>query len=177
MSAVHALKTAREAGVRIGIDGDALTLDADAAPPAAVLDLLSRHKAGVVALLRTGSDGWSGEHWRALFDERAAIAEFDGGLPRALAEARAFACCVAEWPNRNPVRSPPGRCLGCGGSEHAHDKLLPFGTEPSGHAWLHSRCWEAWRTSRKAEAVAALEATGIATPAGFRIDFDKNGGA
>ena len=110
MSAVHALKLARAAGVRIGIDGDALTLDADAAPPPAVLDLLARHKAQVIALLRPGGDGWSGEDWRAFFDERAGIAEFDGGLPRDQAEARAFACCVAEWLNRNPVRSPPGRC-------------------------------------------------------------------
>ena len=77
------------------------------------------------------------------------------------AEARAFACCVAEWLNRNPVRSPPGRCLGCGGSEHAHDTLLPFGTEPTGHAWLHSRCWAAWHAGRKAEAVAALSTFGI----------------
>ncbi len=82
MSASQALKSERNAGVRIGVDGDALTLDAAAAPPAAVLDLLSRHKAGVIALLRTGSDGWSGEDWRAFFDERAAIAEFDGGQPR-----------------------------------------------------------------------------------------------
>jgi hypothetical protein len=115
----------------------------------------------VVALLRTGSDGWSGEDWRALFDERGSIAEFDGGLPRASAEARAFACCVAEWLNRNPVRSPSGLCLGCGAGDHAHDKLLPFGTEQTGHAWLHSRCWEAWRASRKSEAVAALSAFGI----------------
>jgi hypothetical protein len=70
MSAFQALKAARYAGIRIVIDGDAMTLDADAAPPAAVLNLLSRHKAGVVALLRTGSDGWSGEDWRCLFDER-----------------------------------------------------------------------------------------------------------
>lgn len=156
MSASQALKAARDAGVRIGVDCDALTLDADAAPSAAVLDLLLRHKAGVVALLRTGSDGWSGQDWRALFDERAAIAEFDGGLPRASAEARAFACCLAEWLNRNPARSPPGRCLGCGGGEKAHDTLLPFGTEQTGHAWLHSRCWDAWHAGRKAEAVAAL---------------------
>ena len=40
MSAVQALKAARDAGVRIGVDGDALTLDAAAAPPAAVLALL-----------------------------------------------------------------------------------------------------------------------------------------
>jgi hypothetical protein len=161
MSAFQALKAARDAGIRIVIDGDAVTLDADAAPPAAVLNLLSRHKAGVVALLCTGSDGWSGEDWLALFDERAGIAEFDGGLPRASAEARAFACCVAGWLNRNPVRSPPGHCLGCGAGDHAYDKLLPFGTEQTGHTWLHSRCWEAWHASRKAEASAALSTLGI----------------
>lgn len=161
MSAVQAPKAARDAGVRISVDGDALTLDADAAPPPAVLERLALHKAGVIALLRTGRDGWSGEDWRAFLDERAAIAEFDGGLPRSSAEARAFACCAAEWLNRNPVRSPPGRCLGCGASDYAHDKLLPFGAEPAGHAWLHSRCWEGWHASRKAEAVAALSTFGI----------------
>lgn len=161
MSAVQALNAARNAGVRIGVDGDALTLDADAAPDAAVLDLLSRHKAGVLALLRTGNDGWSGEDWLAFFDERAGIAEFDSGLSREQADARAFACCLAEWLDRNPARSPAGRCLGCGGSEHAHDKLLPFGAEPTGHAWLHSRCWPTWHASRKAEAVAALARMGI----------------
>lgn len=98
-----------------------------------------------------------------MFDQRAAIAEFDGGLPRASAEARAFACCIAEWLNRNPVSSPPGRCLGCGGSEHAHDTLLPFGTEPTGHAWLHSRCWTTWHAGRKSEAIAVLSSIGIPT--------------
>lgn len=156
MSAVDALKLARAAGVRIGIDGDTLTLDADIAPPSEVIDLLSRHKARVIALLRHGGDGLSGEDWRAYFDERAGIAEFDGGMQRDQAEARAFACCVAEWLNRNPVRSPPGRCLSCGDAEHSQDPLLPFGTEPTGHAWLHSRCWPALHASRKAEAVAAL---------------------
>jgi hypothetical protein len=161
MSAVQALEAARDAGVRIRVDADALMLDAEAAPPAAVLELLSLHKAGVLALLRTASDDWSGEDWRALFDERAAITEFHGGLSRKEAEARAFACCTAEWLNRNPVRSPPDRCLACGGSEQAHDSLLPFGTEPTGHAWLHSRCWDAWQAARKAEAVAALSTFGI----------------
>ncbi len=68
MTALQALKAARDTGVRIGVHGDALTLDAEAAPPAAVLDLLSRHKAQVLALLRPGSDGWSGE----ALDERGA---------------------------------------------------------------------------------------------------------
>ncbi len=161
MSAVDALKLARAAGVRIGLDGYALTLDADAAPPREVLELLALHKAHVIALLCPGRDGWSGDDWRAFFDERAAIAEFDGGFPRDHAEARAFACCVAEWLNRNLVRSPPGRCLACGKAEHGQDPLLPFGTETTGHAWLHSRCWSAWHASRKAEAVAALSNFGI----------------
>ncbi len=164
MSAAEALKAARAAGIGLGIDGDALTLEAATAQPPTVLDLLARHKAGIIALLRTGSDGWSGEDWLAYFDERAGIAEFDGSLPRDQAEARAFACCVAEWLNRDPVRSPPGRCLGCGGSDHAHDALLPFGTEQTGHAWLHSQCWPAWHAARKAEAITALAAMGIDQP-------------
>jgi hypothetical protein len=139
----------------------ALTLEATTAPPASVLDVLARHKAGIVALLRDGKDGWSGEDWMAFFQKRAGSAS---GLPRDEAEVRAFDCCIVEWLNRNPVRSPSGRCLGCGGSEHAHDKLLPFGTEQTGHAWLHSRCWPAWQAARKAEAIAALAAMGIDQP-------------
>jgi hypothetical protein len=174
MNAAYALKSARAAGVKVILDGDDLALSAAAAPSAAVLDVLSRHKAEIVALLRSGRGGWSVEEWRLFFDERVSIIEFDGGLPRVEAEARAFACCVVEWLNRNPECSPPGRCLGCGQAEHAHDPLLPFGTESSGHAWLHSRCWPAWQTARRNEAVAALKAMGIA--AEFSNDFEKNGG-
>src|ERR1700733_13262333 len=79
---------ARCGRVRIGVDADGLTRDADAAPPEAMLNLLSGHKAEVIALLRTGSGGGAGEDWRALYDERAAIAESDGGVPRASVEDR-----------------------------------------------------------------------------------------
>jgi hypothetical protein len=161
MSVAEALKAARGVGIEVGIDGDDLVLRACAAPPSVVLDLLLRHKAAIVALLRPANDGWLAEDWQVFFDERAGIAEFDGGLSRDQAEARAFATCATEWLNRNPVSSPPGRCLGCGGSELAHNRLLPFGTEPSGYAWLHSCCWPAWYESRKAEAVAALAKVGI----------------
>ncbi|MBM4073737.1 MAG: hypothetical protein FJ271_33170 [Planctomycetes bacterium] len=163
MSAAKALMEARAAGVTVRIENDDLVLAAAAPPPAAVLDQLSRHKAGIVLLLRPGADGWSAEDWRAFFDERARIAEFDAGLPRPKAEANAFGCCVSEWLNRNFVRSPPGRCLACGGGDHAHDPLVPFGTETAGHVWLHSRCWPAWYAGRKTKAVAALAAMKIAT--------------
>ena len=159
MSAAEAIKAAHAAGIELALDGDDLVLEAASAPPAAVLDALSLHKAEIVAMLRPGPDGWSAEDWQVYFDERAGTIEFDGGLPRAEAEAQAFACCVVEWLNRNPACSPPGRCLGCGGREDTYDKLLPYGTEQTGHAWLHSRCWEAWHANRKAEAVAVLSLT------------------
>jgi hypothetical protein len=157
MNAADALKSARAAGVEVALDGDKLALKAASAPSAAMLDALSQHKAEIVALLRPRRDGWSAKDWRVFFDERAGITEFDGGLPR----AQAFACCVVEWLNRNPERSPAGRCLGCGDREQAHDPLLPYGTEPTGHAWLHGRCWPAWHEARKAKAMSTLTEMGI----------------
>ena len=120
------------------------------------LPMLRQNKSAIVSLLRPGRDGWSAEDWQVFFDERAGILEFDGGLPRAEAEARARECCVVEWLNRNPERSPAGQCLGCGDREHVDNPLLPYGTEQTGHVWLHPHCWEAWHANRKATAVAVL---------------------
>src|SRR5436190_1278471 len=89
---------------------------------------------------------------RPMRTTRTQIAEFDGGLSRAEAEAQAFGCCVDEWLNHHPVPSPPGRCLACGGGEQAHDALLRHDIEPTGHARLHSRCWSNWHAAREAEA-------------------------
>ena len=82
MSAAEALQAVRDAGIGLDVDDGDLVLEASAPPSAAVLDLLARHKAHVIALLRPGDDGWSAEDWCAFYDERAGIAEFDGGLPR-----------------------------------------------------------------------------------------------
>ena len=57
MSAAKALNEARVSGIDVDVDGDDLVLEAAAPPPAAILDLLSLHKSGVVALLRPGRDG------------------------------------------------------------------------------------------------------------------------
>ena len=94
------------------------------------LAAIRRNKAAIVGLLRPAEDGWSAEDWQVFFDERAGIAEFDGGLPRAEAEAQAFACCVVEWLNRNPERSPPGRCLGCGGANMPTIRCCPSASNP-----------------------------------------------
>jgi hypothetical protein len=161
VTAAEALQQARAAGLCLEVDGDELVLSASAPPPQAVISLLVQCKAGVLALLRPDDCGWTAEDWLAFFDERDAIAEFERGLPRDQAEARAFACCVAEWLNRNVVSSPPGRCLACGGGDERHDRLLPFGSEPANQAWLHSRCWRAWYARRRAEALASLASMGI----------------
>ena len=142
-------QAARAAGIRVGIDGESLTLEAPVAPPTAVLDLLSRHKADIVALLRSTKGGWSAEDWHAFYAERIGIAGADGGLSRAEAEGQAFGCCVTEWLNRNPVQSLPGRCALCGRTGSPDAAVLPFGTAMRGHAWLHAECWPVWYRGRQ----------------------------
>jgi len=164
MSAVEALRAAHVAGIQLGVDGEDLVLTASVPPPAAVIDLLANHKTEVLALLRPAEDGWSAEDWQVFFEERAGIAEFDGALPRPQAEELAFTCCVVEWLNRSAVSSMPGRCIGCGGTQNAHDPLLPYGVETTGHVWLHALCWPSWHEDRKAQAVVILSSIGIAPP-------------
>jgi hypothetical protein len=96
MSAIDALKAARAFGIIVQGDGDHLMLAAAAAPPAAILDDLKRHKLEIVAILRSADCGPSAEDWLALFDERAGALEFDGGQPRELAELQAIGSCVLD---------------------------------------------------------------------------------
>jgi hypothetical protein len=138
MSALEALAAARAAGIDIGTDGSNLVLEAPAPPPADLLERLRQHKTAIVELLQPRADGWSPEDWQAYFDERAAIAEFDGGLPRLQAEAQAFTECVAEWLSR--LRA-------------MRFEALPLQLQPC------LRCWLAWQK----EAVKAIESMGIWT--------------
>lgn len=161
MSGGKALALAREAGIDIRVSGDRLLLTARTTPPPEVRALLQLHKPQVISLLRGGRDGWTGEDWLHEYEERAAIIEHDGGLPRHEAEARAYDCCIVEWLDRNFEPSPPGHCLHCGRGDLEADPLLPFGTERTGHAWLHGHCWPDWTSGRKAEAVRAFSAIGV----------------
>jgi hypothetical protein len=136
-------------------------LEAVSEPPAAVLDLLVRHKAEVLRILRPAKHDWSARDWQARFDERAGIAEFDGRLSRAEAEAEAFAGLIVEWLNRHPIPFASGRCVWCGKADTSSDKLLPFGTCEH-HNWVHAGCWSSWHQSRQAEAATALRKMGIA---------------
>ena len=137
MTAAEALRAARAAGVDIRLDGDDLVLEAPSPPSESVLDALSRNKTEIVALLRRGNDCRSPEDWQISLDERAGIAEFDGGLPPSEAEMLGYSCCLFKWPNRNPLPSPHGGCLDRGTKEQAHEPMLPFRAENDDRAWPH----------------------------------------
>jgi len=161
MSAVEALRLAQENGVRVGIAGADLILDAEREPAPAVLEAIRHHKAGIVALLIADHDEWTAEDWQTFFDERAGIAEFDGGQTREQAEAVAFKWCVVEWLNRHPDRSDPGRCAVCGEPDREGRAVIPFGTESHSHTWLHPECWKGWYQERRHQARQFLEGIGI----------------
>jgi hypothetical protein len=162
MSAAQALRAARVAGIHLEVEGDDLLLEASTPPATNILDALSRHKADVVRILRPVKDGWSAEDWRLYFEERAAVAEYDGGLLRTEAEAQAFKCCVVKWLDLNPTPSAPGHCAWCGGPND-RAPVVPFGTEPGTHTWLHTQCWTEWQKMRRSRAKQALNRMGIGT--------------
>jgi hypothetical protein len=178
MNPTKIIERAAADGVLLGLSpsGD---ISAKGAPSAidGWLPAIRQSKAEIVLLLRPRGDGWSIKDWQAFFDERAAIAEFDGGLMRAEAVARAFECCIAEWLIRNPEHLPADHRFGCGGSEHPRDRLLPVGAGGASQVWANSCCYPAWNAARKAEAVALLKAMGITPPGDFPDDFVKNGRA
>ena len=161
MSAVEALRLARRNGIRLGVAGADLILDADQEPAPRVLEAIRRHKAGIVALLTAAEDDWTAEEWRVFHDERAGIAEHDGGQARAKAEALAFECCIVEWLNRHPQHSDPGHCAWCGKPDPDGHAVVPFGTESHGHTWLHPECWNDWSRDRRQKAQEALAPMGL----------------
>jgi hypothetical protein len=183
MSALEALRAAHVAGIQLDVDGEDLVLTASVPPPTAVIDLLSFHKASIVALLRPAEDGWSAEDRQVFFDERAAIIEFDGGAPRAWAEALA-----RLDPAHPPCDIPPerwlrfiddcGRFLDDGWATRADalgwrpldlfgcDRLKPFArVDCAGLIWLLH--------GRKLLALAD-DAAVIATPSGGNLTFRRS---
>ncbi len=112
---------------------------------------------------------WDAEDWQAHFDERAGIAERDGGLERADAEQQAYECCISEWHWRNPPpASGPERCAHCGKPLGLDG--LPYLTGNGGHTWVHSGCHVDWMDQRRAEAVTALEGLGLTPPESTEAD-------
>jgi hypothetical protein len=85
------------------------------------------------------------------------------GLPRPDAERAAYEIVLVERLNSSHPNTLDDRCAWCGSSETPGATLLPIGVGAR-HAWLHSGCWEPWRTQRRAKAVVELASLGIVKP-------------
>jgi hypothetical protein len=140
-----------EIGATIRPAGDRLILRAGRTTiPAALVTRVREAKADLLATLVAG--GGHPNPWR---DEEV---KCDFRSPRDGTKERALESRIVEWLDRHPAPSPPGRCAWCGGLELSGAVVLPFGTEPGTHAWLHSECWPDWHRARRTEATKALTA-------------------
>lgn len=106
---------------------------------------------------------WDPEDWLEYFHERAAVREFDGGVPRADAERLAVEDTISQWLALHPARptQPQAGCMFCGQPEELMDSLLSVLAADHGHTWVHDLCHGAWLQKRRAEARAALAQAGI----------------
>jgi hypothetical protein len=149
MNAAEALRAARMAGVVVRIEDGGLALEAKAQPPAEILELLARDKAGVVALLRAANRNASAakpatppdSYWRDWYQERAAIRQFDAGYRREDAERLAFGEVVEAWCRAHPIEPHLLRCAGCGKPLEGMDILdLPDGAIRGPELRLPDQC-------------------------------------
>jgi hypothetical protein len=137
-------------GATITPIGDRLILRAGpSAIPAALISRIRQSKAEIIAMLSVCKECSSGQVGEGR--------EQAGNRPR----YQTFEGAVIEWMNHYPAPSAVGRCAWCGRPESPSAVVLPFGTEPGTHTWLHGECWSAWHQARRGEAVAALRAVGI----------------
>ncbi len=106
---------------------------------------------------------WDADDWRAFFEEKAGIAEYDNGLSRAEAEARAFETAINQWLSVNPPRDPgPDICIGCNGPlGRPGEDGMPVLAGECRHVWVHHICHALWMAKRQAEAAKALAAMGV----------------
>ena len=91
MGAPDLLDALRDAGLTVSADGDRLSV----AGPTSALErfrpAIREQKDALLSLLKVDAGGTAAEPFdRESFEERAAVAEFDGGLPRPDAEALAW---------------------------------------------------------------------------------------
>ena len=167
MSAAEAIRLAEASDVRLEVEGVDLILDFELEPPAAMVDALRRHKVEIIELLEAqAASAKAADDWQVFFDERAGIAEFDGGQTRAEAEVIAFEHCVIEWQNHNPEPSEPGRCAQCGDADITANgtDLIPVLASGDTHTWLHHDCHRQWMAAQEERAISALADMGIGAP-------------
>ena len=106
-----------------------------------------------------GAGAWDAADWHDHYEERAAIIEHDGQLPRPEAEHQALADTVDHW----LATHPPGPtddivCVHCGADLGENGVPVLAGT---GHTWLHSACHAPWLTERRHQAAEVMATMGV----------------
>lgn len=165
MNAISIIERIRGAGGVINLADEAIKLRIPASLRDQAIADVKVHKDAIKRALRLAADErWDAADWRAFFDERAAIAEYDGGQTRQKADAMAYEACVVEHMNRHPGRSDRYACAGCHKSGSDAATIVPFGLDAESCSWLHPECWPEWNRRRRSEAGRALSDIGIRMP-------------
>ena len=103
---------------------------------------------------------WDVEGWKAFYEERAAIGEFDAGLPKAHAEHMAFEQCICHWLALKPPQAgEQGCCLYCG--QPAGPDAIPTTCATEVPGLIHHECRDEWGEQRRAQAATALAKFGV----------------
>lgn len=179
VTAAPLVKAVHDAGGHLAIEDGKLKVSAPAPLPDALVGELRAHKTELLDFLATGRAGHGsgldraeapatddGMDWHHYFEERATIAEHDGGLSRQDAEARAWECAIVRWMNTNPPpKSDPDKCAGCGEpAGHIGTDAVPVLTGRGRHVWVHHTCHQRLMARRRAEAIEALTTIGLINP-------------
>ena len=93
MSAVaKLLDLARRHDIELVSKGQSVTMRAPAPPPPEVVAILQAHRDEIRAALtrQPANDPWDAHDYQTFFEERAAIAEYDGGCSALEAERTAY---------------------------------------------------------------------------------------
>jgi hypothetical protein len=166
VSAGALLRDLTSRGVSVAARGSRLVVDGPTdALSDRVVEELRALKPEILALLSTRSEDsrWNAADWQAYFDERAAVREFDGGLPRGRAEQLAFEDTVTQWLclHPAPASDPQEGCVHCLGGEQPGNSLVAV-LAAGGHRWVHDTCWRDWQAERRNQASIALQQLGLA---------------
>jgi hypothetical protein len=177
-AAAQVLDQLARIGATVSRDGDRLIIRAGPVPvPAEMVARLRAVKSKLLAEISRSSAprtrarpeperaGWDAANWRAFYDERAAIREYDGKRPRGEAERLAWGETLAEWHKANASPPPSWQCAGCGEPlSGAQTMTLPDAARV--HDVAGYGCLIAYGKRWRAIAARGLAAIGIEPPGG-----------
>jgi putative DNA primase/helicase len=169
MDGMNLLQKAHAAGLAVAAHGGRLVIRGPrrAGP---VARLLIEHKPEIMAVL-ADADSPPTDHaadWRELYEESAAIRQFEAGYPKPIADRLAYGELTEKWCERHPAQTDPNRCAGCGGMLGIDVLSLADGARVHFEPHREFRCLIDYGLVRKRRAVAALAKLGLAPPWGWQ---------